>query len=261
MPQTVLPEVEQFDYLVIAGGLLPSSLNLHPDVYDYIQQAANKDIPVIGICTGSFILAKAGLLDKRRCCVHAEHKEQFNRLFPAVETITDRAFVIDQGIITCPGGIASLELAFSLIETHCGKARAKKGIKSLLVPDHSLTERMLQLPYEQLTICGNRRVEMAVELMELNFSTPYSISELARNIGISARELNRAFMQYAGETPTAVWRNIRLAHGHWLLINSSRTVTEIALECGFADTPHFSRWFKKTYDETPSNFRSVRRDI
>ena len=261
LPQTILPEVDQFDYLVIAGGILPWCLNLHPETYDYIQQAAKKDIPVIGLCTGSFILAKAGLLDKRRCCVHAEHKEQFNKLFPTVETITDQAFVIDQGVITCPGGIASLELAFTLIETHCGKARAIKGLKSLLVTDHRLTEHMLQRPYEQLTSCGNRRVEMAVELMELNFATPYRIAELARNIGISVRELNRAFIQYAGEPPTVVWRNIRLAHGHWLLINSSRTVTEIAFECGFADSPHFSRWFKKTYDETPGDFRIRRRDI
>ena len=261
LPQAILPDAEQFDYLVIAGGMLPRCMDLPAETYDYIRQAANKDIPVIGLCTGSFILARAGLMENRRCCVHAEHKEQFNTLFPTVETVTDRAFVIDQGVITCPGGIASLELTFSLIETHCGKARAIKGLKSLLVADHRLTERKLQRPYEKLTSCGNRRVEMAVDLMELNFAAPYSIAELARNIGISARELNRAFMQYAGEPPTVVWRNIRLAHGHWLLINTSRTVTEIAFECGFADSPHFSRWFKKIYDETPSDFRNNRRDI
>ena len=261
MPQTILPEVGQFDYLVVAGGILPQCLDLHPETYDYIKQAAKQDIPVIGLCTGSFILARAGLLDKRRCCVHAEHKEQFNKLFPTTETITDQAYVIDQGVITCPGGIASLELAFTLIETHCGKARAIKGLKSLLVADHRLTQHMLQRPYEQLTSCGNRRVEMAVDLMELNFAKPYSIGELARNRSISVREPKRAFMQYAGEPPTVVWRNIRLAHGHWLLLNSSRTVTEIAFECGFADGPHFSRCFKRVYDESPGDFRNNRRDI
>ncbi|MFT5657123.1 MAG: transcriptional regulator GlxA family with amidase domain [Gammaproteobacteria bacterium] len=261
LPQTVLPDVDQFDYLVIVGGYLPWCLNLHPESYDYIQQATKKSIPVIGLCTGSFILARAGLLDKRRCCVHPEHQEQFNQLFPTVETITDQPFVIDNGVITCPGGIASLELAFSLVETHCGKARAIKGLKSLLVTNHRLTEHILVRPYEQLSSCGNRRVEKAVELMELNFSAPYPIAKLARIIGISVRELNRAFIQHAGEPPSAVWRNIRLAHAHWLLINSSRTVTEIAFECGFADSPHFSRWFKKTYDETPNDFRSRRRDI
>lgn len=261
MPQTILPDVGQFDYLVVAGGVLPRCLDLHPETYDYIKQAARKDVPVIGLCTGSFILARAGLLDKRRCCVHAEHKEQFSKLFPTTETVSDQAYVIDQGVITCPGGIASLELAFTLIETHCGKARAIKGIKSLLVADHRLTQRMLQRPYEQLTSCGNRRVEMAVDLMQLNFAAPCSIAELAGKIGISVRELNRAFMHYAGEPPTLVWRKIRLAHGHWLLLNSSRTVTEIAFECGFADGPHFSRWFKKTYAESPSEFRNNRRNV
>lgn len=261
LPQMVLPEISQFDYLLVAGGYLPWCMDLHPDTYDYIQQTANQNIPVVGICTGSFILAKAGLLDERQCCVHTEHKEQFNKLFPSVEVVSDKTFVIDRGVITCPGGIAAMELAFTLIETHCGKARAIKGLKSLLINNYNFTERMLQRPYEYLTTCGNQRVEMAVEQMEMSFSTPYPIAILARKVGVSSRELNRAFMHYAGEPPAVVWRNIRLAQGHWLLINTSRTVTEIAFECGFADGPHFSRWYKKTYDESPAQSRKRRRDV
>ena len=261
LPQQVLPDVTQFDYLIVAGGHLPWCLDLPRETYDYLRHAAKLNIPVVGLCTGSFILAKAGLLNGHRCSVHTEHREQFAKLFPSVEAITDQAYIMDRGVITCPGGIAAIELAFTLIETRCGKARATKGLASLLDTNHRAAQHMLQRPYDHLTACGNRRVEMAVELMERHFSSPYTIAKLAQKLDISERELNRAFKQHAGEPPTVVWRKIRLAHGHWLLINTSRTVTQIALECGFADGAHFSRWFKKTHGESPMEFRKRRRDI
>ncbi|MDE0002000.1 MAG: helix-turn-helix transcriptional regulator, partial [Rhodospirillaceae bacterium] len=62
-------------------------------------------------------------------------------------------------------------------------------------------------------------------------------------------------------TPAAFGRKIRLAHGHWLLVNTTRAVTQIAADCGFADGAHFCRWFKTVYGETPTQFRDRRRDI
>jgi transcriptional regulator GlxA family with amidase domain len=259
LPQQMLPAVEQFDYLVVVGGLLPWCMDLSPETYDYLRQAAAQKITLIGLCTGGFILANAGLLDGRRCGVHFEHKDQFEKLFPKAEPVTDEAYVTDHGVITCPGGPTAIDLAFTLIETCCGKARAIKGLTSLLMDKHRSARLVPHRPYGHLTACGNRRVELAVELMERNFSTPYSITKLARKLSTSERGLNRVFQQHAGEPPTAVWRKMRLAHGHWLLINSARTVTRVALECGFADGAHFSRWFKRTYGETPTIFRKRRR--
>ena len=260
-PHERFPEPSDFDHLVVVGGQLPNALEHPEETLAYLRTAYEANVSIVGLCTGSFVIAKAGLLDDRRCAVHVEHRNQLKQLFPRTRPETDQIYVNDNEVITCPGGTSAIDLAFTIIETHCGKARAIKGLISLLVDKHRTAHHMPHRPYGHLTACGNRRVEQAVELMERRFSAPYSIAELAGKLNSSERELNRAFKQHAGEPPATVWRNMRLAHGHWLLLNTTRTVTQIALECGFADGAHFCRWFKRLYKESPVAFRKRRRSV
>lgn len=260
-PNEIFPDQSEFDFIVIAGGQLPSCLELPKETFNYIRQAYKMNVSIIGLCTGSFILAKAGLLDNRRCAVHVEHRNQLKSLFPLTLPETDQFYINDSEIITCPGGTSALDLVFSLIETHCGRARATKGLTTLLVDKHRAAHHMLNRPYGRLSTCGSWRVEQAVEIMELHISTPFSIQELAQKLNTSERELNRVFKIHADEPPTTVWRNMRISYGHWLLVSTTRTVTQIALECGFSDGAHFCRWFRKIYNESPVEFRRRRRNI
>lgn len=258
-PHSTFTEPRDFDYIVVVGGLLPACLDLPAEVFQYLRRAHDSRVPIIGLCTGSFILGKAGLLDNRRCAVHVEHSRQLKKLFPASRPQSDMMYIDDDGVITCVGGTSSIDFVFSLIETHCGKARMLKGLTWLLVEKHRTGDYIPHQPHSRLSACGNKKVEEAVKLMEANIHQPCSIAELAGRLNTSERELNRAFALYANESPAVVWRKMRLTHGHWLLANSSRTVTEIALECGFSDGAHFSRWFRKTYNESPVEFRARRR--
>lgn len=258
-PGASLPEPGELDYVVVIGGLLPDCLALPAATYEYLRTAHSAGISVAGVCTGGFILAKAGLLDGRECAVHIAHRHQLAEMFPLVRPVTDRSFVRDEGILTCPGGTAAIDLAYALIEEHCGRARAVKSLMSLLVEKQRAAYQMPVQPYQELTVCGDWRVEKAVELMERNALAPFSIRELAKRIGSSTRGLNRSFAQIAGAAPGKIWRKIRLTHAHWMLLNTHRNVTEIALECGFADLAHFSRWFRAEYGEAPAAFRRLRR--
>lgn len=260
-PHEVFPDPTAFDYIVVVGGKLPESLEHPPETHAYLRRAYEANLSIVGLCTGSFVLAAAGLLDDRRCALHVEHRNQLKQLFPRTLPEADQIYVNDGGIITCPGGTSALDLAFTLIESRCGKARAIKGLTSLLVDRHRAAHHMPHRPYDHLSACGNGRVEQAVALMERHFSTPYGIAALADKLNTSERELTRIFKKHAGEPPGAVWRKMRLAHGHWLLVNTTRTVTQIALECGFADGAHFCRWFRRAYGEPPAAFRRRRRAI
>lgn len=258
IPQQIFPDPEAFDYLVVVGGLLPWCLMLSPETYDYLREASRKTT-IVGLCTGSFIMAQAGLMDGRRCGVHAEHMDEFVRLFPNVRPVSDEIYVMESGLITCPGGTAAIDLAVELIMAHCGKMRAIKGLNSMLVDKHRAAHHIPVRNYAHLTDCGDWRVERAVALMERNLSRPFGISELARRLGISERILTRAFAQIADERPSTLWRKIRLSHGHWLLANTQRSITQIAFECGFADSAHFCRSFKRLYGESPGAFRASRK--
>jgi len=258
-PHSTLTDPTQFDYVVVVGGLLPSCLELPVEVFDYLRRAYDAGVSIIGLCTGSFILGKAGLLENRRCAVHIEHSNQLKHLFPRSLPESDKMYIDDDGVITCVGGTSAIDFVFSLIETHCGKARMVKGLTWLLVDKHRAPDHMPHRLHGRLSVCGNKTVEQAVTMMERRMSNPCSISELASRLNTSERELNRVFTLYANDAPAAVWRKMRLGHGHWLLVNSTKTVTEIAQECGFSDGAHFSRWFRKTYRESPVEFRNRRR--
>lgn len=257
-PHETFQDAPQLDHLVIVGGLVPHCLDIPPQTLSYIQQAHREKVTIVGLCTGSFILARAGLLEQRSCSVDAIHLNQLKGLFPDVLPETERPYVVDD-IVTSRGGMAPLSLVFSLIESQCGKARARKAMTALQPTRVSNQHDMSQQPYVHLFAGGVSKVEQAVEMMEKHIASPLKVPMLAKQINTSVRELNRLFSKHVGKPPTEVWRDIRLAHGHWLLLNSSRTVTQIALECGFADGAHFSRWFRRTHGESPIECRDRRR--
>lgn len=258
-PESIFPDPKNFDYLVIVGGLLPWCLDMKEVTYDYINKAYAEGVCLVGLCTGSFILAKAGLLRSRRCAVHSVHKDQFEEMFPETIPLSNRLFVDDGNIITCPGGISAIDLALNLIELRCGKAKSAKGLHSMLMMKRSHNDDITSYPYHELTHCGDERVEKAIKFMRANISCACSISSLAKQLDLSERVLIRAFSQVCDKGPTAIWREIRLAHSQMLLLNTCETVTQIAYDCGFADTAHFSRWFRRVYGEPPVLYRSRRR--
>ena len=258
-PQQRFGDPEDFDYIVVVGGLLPTCRDLPAATIDYLRLAAARSVPLIGLCTGSFILADAGLMQGRRCAVHWRHRQELVTLFPDIVAVSDETYVIDDGVITCPGGTAAIDLATELIIRHCGRARALKGLHDMVVEPHRAAHHVPRRPYEDIANCGDPRVEQAVALMEQNISGPFGVAVLARRLDTTTRQLDRAFAERVGVAPAALWREMRLNHAHWLLLNTSRTVTQVAFECGFSDGSHFSRWFKRAYGEAPYQFRNRRR--
>ncbi len=255
------PDPSEFDYLVVAGGQLPECMNVSEETLEYIRQARAQNVLLVGVCTGSFVLALAGVLDNTRCAVHAEHRRQLQALFPETIPVTDQLIVSDNDIFTCPGGSTALDLAFSLIRTRCGRARAVKSLTSLMVGKDRAAKLAPDREYAHLFSCGNSKVEDALGIMENHLSSPFSIKELASRLNISTNGLLAAFNRHAGAGPMEVWRNMRLSHSRWLLLNTNRTVTQVAFECGFSDCAHFSRWFHKSYGTPPKKFRKMQQSL
>ena len=260
VPRETFGDPCAFDYIVVVGGLLPSFRKIPEATIAYLRRAAAAGVPLVGLCTGSFVLAEAGLLDGRRCAVHWRHRQDLVSLFPEAVPVSDETYVIDDRIITCPGGTAAIDLATELIIRHCGRARALKGLHDMVVDQHRAAHHVPRLAYGDVASCGDPRVERAVALMEQNLSGPFAIAELALRLGTTTRQLDRAFARHVGAPPAAFWRDMRLAHARWLLLNTSRSVTQVAFECGFADAAHFARWFKRSYGELPYRFRALRRE-
>jgi transcriptional regulator GlxA family with amidase domain len=246
----------QFDYLVVIGGLLPKLDQVERRYWDYLREADASGVPLIGMCTGSFVLAQAGLMQDRVACVHAFHLEDYKTMFPNMRVIANSDYLIDGNRITCAGGVSVLELATRLISLHCGPDRASKVIHQMTVSrlgGTSFVERRKALGYLAV---GDLLVRHAIVLMEENLEAPLNITVIAKMAGTSVRQLERNFLTETGMSPKEFYRSMRLRYARWLLLNTAKRITVIAYECGFADSAHFIRGFKEIYGVTPGKLRA-----
>ena len=249
---------DKFDYIVIAGGLLPYTLDINSKTKAFIFDNVKKNIPLIALCTGSFILAKLGLLNGKHCSVHPFHLKEMQDRFPEVIADDQKDFIETGNFITSPGGITSTYLAFHLITKHCGQQRAIKGANSILIQYNNPSHNIETHEFSIFKSCGNNLIEKAIYSMEHNFNLKINISSLSKSLNTTERSLSRSFKNIVNNTPSNVWRKIKLLHCKWLLTNTSKSITNIAFENGFTDSAHFSKWFFVVYKETPSSFRKSR---
>lgn len=246
----------RFDYIVVVGGLLTDQLPADAATIAYLQQAAATGVSLIGLCTGPFTLIQAGLMRGRRCCVSWYHYSDLIERFPEVTPVADQLFVVDGNRITCAGGMAAADLAAWLIERHCGRTWAQKSLHIMLI-DHARRGSESQPQQTLYDHVRDNRIRRAIHLIEQNLAEPLTSSELARRLHISKRHLERSFQDELDMSPQQFSRQLRLHYGLWLLTHTSRSITAIAAECGFSDTAHFSRQFKRLLRQTPSAMRAA----
>jgi len=257
-PTRPLSQLDAYDYVVIAGGAPEVTRHPPAGLLEVLRQVHKQKTPIIALCSGSFVLARTGLLDGRRCAVHFAKQEDFRQLFPGVQAVITENFIDESDIITHPGG-AAIDLAIHLIRRHCGEIRAQKVLKYMLMDipiTPSIPSNMLVAPHTY----QNEIVRKAIAYMRENMSHGASLKDVAEHAGTSPRQLHRAFLSNAQEAPAHYWRKLRLEHGRKLLADTSAHVTTIAMECGFSDASHFILWFRKQYGETPAAYRKRRHE-
>lgn len=259
LPWRVFEDAGDYDLIVVVGGLLSAFSQHHPATFEFLAAEHQRGATIVGLCTGSFVMAEAGLLDGRRCAVHIHHRQQLIDRYPEVLPVVNEMYVQDDDLITCPGGTAAIDLAVEILVQRCGRSRGMKGMTALVVDEHRGSHFVARMPFQDLEDCGDWRVQAAVGLMRKNIGAPFSIGALSARIGTTVRQLDRAFQTKARKSPQSVWREMRLAQAKWRLMNSNKTITQIAHECGFADSSHFSRWFRREFGEPPQAYRRARR--
>ncbi|MDX5378653.1 MAG: GlxA family transcriptional regulator [Halomonas sp.] len=245
---------QEFDYIVVIGGVLDDADRADTTALAYLRRAANAQVPLVGLCTGAFALIQAGLMNGRRCCVSWYHHRDMIQRFPTIEPVADRLFVDDGDRLTCAGGSAGADLAAYLVERHLGKAWAMKSLRIMLLDE----ARAGAHPQPQPVVFGkieDRLVRRSIAVLEQHLGEPISMDALAERVGTSRRNLERRFRETLGVGPQKFARDLRLRYGLWLLHYTGKSVTEIGERCGFSDTAHFSRHFRSAFGMPPSEMR------
>lgn len=226
----------------------------------WLRETYNRGISVGGLCTGAHILATAGLLSGKRCAIHWENLPGFSETFPKAEVYAD-LFEVDSNLYTCAGGTAALDMMLKLI----GDDFDENLVNSIC--EQALTDRVRKphdrqrLPLRARLGVQNSKVLSIIEMMEGCLTEPLSLLDVAGNVGLSRRQIERLFRQEMGRSPARYYLEIRLDRARHLLIQSSMPVVEVAVACGFVSASHFSKCYRELYGRSPQQERADRKQL
>lgn len=249
-----LSEPQQFDYIVVVGGLIDEDTRLDNAATRFLHAAASRGVPLVGVCTGAFALYRAGLMGGYRCCVSWFHRADFLNAFEGLEPVSDQIFVVDRDRITCSGGMSSAHLAASLVERHVGIVPARKSLNIMIIDEPLGAERPQPARASEPDV-ADPIVRRALSIARDAEPASVSVERLAARLGLGRRQLERRFRAALSTSPAKAIRSIRLAEARTLLESTDRSVTDIAADLGFSDASHLIRMFRQTEGVTPDVWR------
>lgn len=258
LPWETFSENSTFDYLVVVGGRVEPQRRTDPRIMQYIQAFADKGGFVIGLCTASFVLARTGIMENHKICIHWHHREEFEAEFPDLQATSDTIFLEDRRRITCPGGRSASDVALHLIEKHCGPSKARKAASALMIEEirgsRSPQPNVGATWFKDLRHALLRR---AIIIMDQCISEELDMKDLAMRLQVGENTLFRLFKRHISVSPAKLFRVMRLAHAHWSLHHTELSIAQIAHCYQFSDASHFSKVHRETYGMTPAEARTT----
>ena len=216
-----------------------------------LRKAARRSKVTVGFDAGPWLMASAGLLEQRHATVHRDLLPAFTEAFLNVQT-ERRRIVRDGAVMTCAGAMSALDLTLDLIARHAGEAVR-------------LDTRRLFL-HEEPPLDGTRDlgqtdplVRRAIDIMADRFERPIALTDLAKLLSCQPRTLDRRFRARLGAPPGQVYRHMRLSAARSMIEDSRRSVTEIALLCGYDSPAALTRAIRRQYGVSPTALRNAAR--
>ncbi|MEQ1942862.1 GlxA family transcriptional regulator [Mesorhizobium sp. VNQ89] len=247
------------DMVIVCSGLNVETYS-NRTTFAWLREEYNRGVALGGLCTGAHILAAAGLLSNKRCAIHWENLPGFAEAFPKANVFAD-LFEIDQNIYTCAGGTAALDMMLKLIGEDYDDNLVNRVCEQVLTDRvRSPTDRQ-RLPLRARLGVQNAKVLSIIELMEANLSEPLSLIEIADDVDLSRRQIERLFRAEMGRSPARYYLEIRLDRARHLLVQSSMPVVEVAVACGFVSASHFSKCYRELYARSPQQERLDRKQL
>ncbi|MCJ2142289.1 GlxA family transcriptional regulator [Methylobacterium sp. E-066] len=237
---------------ICAGGE-PTAWN-RPAIHAALRRLARLGVRIGGISGGPYLMAAAGLLVDRAFTIHWEHAGATIEAFPQAR-LTRARYVAEPDRLTCGGGIAPLDMAHTLIAERMGAAFARRVSDWFLHTAISAADDPQRASTAERYGVHHPALLTVLETMEKTVEAPLGREAMARLASVSARHLDRLFLDKRGLSFSAQYRAIRLSHGRRLLRQSPLRIGEIATACGFSSAAHFSRIYKSHFGCSPSSER------
>lgn len=235
--------------IVCAGDRVPKMD--HRELIAVLRRMSSFGSAVGAVCTGSYVLAKAGLLNGHQATVHWEDYPSLVSDFPDL-AISQELFEIDRNRFTCAGGTAAIDMMLALISREYGAELAAQIADMLVHQRIRKGDERQRMDLRSRLGVAHPKLLSVVKRMEETVDSPVSCAELARQEGISTRQLERLFSKYLGHSPTRHYLTVRLERARFLLLQTSMPILSVAMACGFVSASHFSKSYHEHFRRTPS---------
>ena len=244
-----LIELKRDDIVMLCGGMKIRE-NTTKRLLNWIRREARKGLAFAGLCTAAYPLAKAGLMAGKRATIHWENQDSFSEEFDEVD-LTKSVFVVDGKRMTTAGGTSSIDLMLKIVADDHGEELANAVADQMIYSSIRTDQDTQRLSVPTRIGVRHPKLSQVIQMMETNIEEPISPSLLAKEVGMSTRQLERLFRRYLNRSPKRYYMELRLQKARNLLMQTDMSVINVALACGFASPSHFSKCYRSHYDTTP----------
>lgn len=251
-PDLALGEIDSLDHLYVLSG--PSTPFINPSASDgKLRKAARHGMTIGAVSGGIFPLARAGLLDGHLVSVHWCYAAAFGAAFPDLKA-TDEVIVMDRRRVTASGAAAAFDLSLHMIEQSLGADVATEvacWFQHPLVRGQGVTQRVPTVNSDSTADMLPPIVQDAVQMFATHIGDPINVSDVAKEVGVSVRQVERMFKKTTGKSPLHYYRAMRMKAARQLVLYSKDTMTEIAVAVGYASSSPMIQNYEEVFGVHP----------
>lgn len=250
-------EITKTDLIIIPAidGDLRKGLEENKAFILWITHHYKAGAEVASLCVGAFLLAASGLVDGKKCATHWVAQNQFRKMFPQVDLVTERVVTDEQGIYTSGGAYSYLTLILYIIEKYAGRAAAVFCAKIFAID----IDRSTQSPFAMFTgqkDHDDEAIRKAQEYIEQNYTQRITVDELADMFSLSRRNLERRFKKATANTVVEYIQRVKIEAAKMSLESSQENISEVMYKVGYTDTKAFRTAFKKITGISPVQYKA-----
>ncbi|WP_426570162.1 helix-turn-helix domain-containing protein [Streptomyces canus] len=239
---------------VIVPGWADVDQDPPAELIEAVRAAHEAGARVASLCTGAFVLAAAGLLDGRRATTHWAHAKEMAERHPRVTVDPDVLYVDNGSVLTSAGKAAAMDLCLHLVRLDHGSSVANTLARRLVVPPHR-DGGQAQFVTAPVPAPDNHPLAELFPWVIRRLDQPLTVEDLARQAGMSSRNLGRHFRSVTGTTPLQWLLTQRIRHAQELLETTDDTVDSIAAATGMGTATTLRRHFQRTVGVPPDTYR------
>ena len=251
--------VQNDDVLITPSFMLASARELDSALEDwqtllpFLRQRGPDMAMVASNCSGSLLLAEAGLLDGGVATTAWWLHDSLRKRYPQVQLEADALFVQSGNCLTGAASTAFFDVALALVERYGGKHFARLVAKYMMLDN----QRRSQAPYTILSLfdSNDALVDRSEQWIRAHLARDFRIEELADAMAVSPRTLIRRFQKALGESPQSFTQKLRIEKSKALLETTQLRFSEIVQRCGYSDESAFRRLFKRHCELSPREYR------